>query len=239
MHRKAPRAYGQEKPEFVEKSLWEVSLGNETEDKLGRKATTLTLEQKQKLCMFVSPIVLASCLFACARRWLDRAGDPGVLVAQGPGGCIPDVSNQIVVPKRYPLLLGVFTLLFLGRVAGQALVAFFDVAWLPPMERWFSGLLPYVVLLPVQVVILALMFRIVSDFARGYGYFVVPRPGAARFIKWFSCIYFVSMILRYVFTMWLQPEVRWFTGTIPIWFHMVLAAFLYAYSRFHLRATAT
>jgi hypothetical protein len=25
----------------------------------------------------------------------------------------------------------------------------------------------------------------------------------------------------------LHPELRWFTGTIPIWFHLVLAAFVF------------
>jgi hypothetical protein len=29
------------------------------------------------------------------------------------------------------------------------------------------------------------------------------------------------------------PELRWTGHTIPIWFHMVLAAFVYIYSRYH------
>ena len=40
---------------------------------------------------------------------------------------------------------------------------------------------------------------------------------------------------RYVIAMILYPELRWFTDTIPIWFHMVLAAFLYTFSHYHLR----
>jgi hypothetical protein len=42
-------------------------------------------------------------------------------------------------------------------VAGQAMVAFFDVQWLPPMERWYSGLVPYEILLPAQIAIIVLM----------------------------------------------------------------------------------
>lgn len=139
------------------------------------------------------------------------------------------------MPVRYPILLGVFTLLFVGRVAGQMLVAFAGVTWLPPMEQWYSGLIAYPVLLPIQLVIVASMLKIVLDIARDRGYFATSRPRAARFLKWFSYIYFFGMILRYVLTMWLHPEWRWFTGTIPIWFHMVLAAFLYTYSHHQLQ----
>ena len=35
------------------------------------------------------------------------------------------------------------------------------------------------------------------------------------------------MAARYIVTMALNPELRWFTGTTPIWFHFVLAAFLF------------
>ncbi len=54
------------------------------------------------------------------------------------------------------LLLGLFVL----RVVGQALVAFLDVEFLPPMEAWYSGLMPYEVLLPSQIVIVAVMAKI-------------------------------------------------------------------------------
>jgi hypothetical protein len=54
------------------------------------------------------------------------------------------------------LLLGLFVL----RVMGQALVAFLDVEFLPPMEAWYSGLMPYEVLLPSQIVIVAVMAKI-------------------------------------------------------------------------------
>ncbi len=42
------------------------------------------------------------------------------------------------------------------------------------------------------------------------------------------------MVIRYVNTMALFPERRWLgSGTIPIVFHWVLAAYLFAWSRFH------
>ena len=47
--------------------------------------------------------------------------------------------------------------LFLGRVLGQILVILTVPAWLPSPEHWYSGLLPYPVLLPAQI--LLLMFK--------------------------------------------------------------------------------
>ena len=139
------------------------------------------------------------------------------------------------VPLRYPLLLGACPLLFARRVLGQAVVAVGDVGVLPPFAQWYSGLLPYPVLLPVQIALLGLMLKIVADFARGRGTFVALRPRTGRILQWLACLYFLAMVVRYVLTMTLHPELRWFTGTIPIWFHMVLAAFIFALGRYQVR----
>ena len=139
------------------------------------------------------------------------------------------------VPRRYPLLLGTFTFLFACRVLGQLVVAFADVAWLPPFERWYSGLMPYAALLPVQVAMIAVMLKIVWDFARGHGFFLRLGPRIGTILLWFSYLYALAMVGRYVVTMLLKPELRWFTGTIPIWFHFVLAAFIYTLGRYHVR----
>ena len=80
------------------------------------------------------------------------------------------------VPLRYPVLLGTFTLLFFLRVVGQALVGLGEASFLPPFERWYSGLLPYWLLLPAQIALIVLMLKIVADFARRNGYFVRLEP---------------------------------------------------------------
>jgi hypothetical protein len=41
-----------------------------------------------------------------------------------------------------------------------------------------------------------------------------------------------SMALRYALTMIFLPEMRWLGGAIPIFFHFVLAAFLYVWGKF-------
>lgn len=139
--------------------------------------------------------------------------------------------------RRYAAMLAVITALFTLRVAGQALVAFFNVQFLPPMEQWYSGLLPYPILLPIQLLIIAVMLNIVLDFARGTGWFSVPRRPLGPALKWISYLYAGSMILRYILTMAWHPERRWFGGTIPIWFHILLAGFLYTLSHYHLCAS--
>jgi hypothetical protein len=139
------------------------------------------------------------------------------------------------VPLRYPLVLGACTLLFVLRVLGQALVAVRDVGFLPPFGEWYSGLLPYPLLLPVQIAMIALMLKIVRDVARGDGIFVSLSPRIGTVLQVLGCIYFLGMIVRYVVTMVVHPELRWFTGTIPIWFHMVLAVFIFALGDYQVR----
>ena len=58
-----------------------------------------------------------------------------------------------VARRRLALLLWMLSLLFGARVLGQALVEFAGVTWLPAMEAWYSGLVPYGVLLPAQMLI--------------------------------------------------------------------------------------
>lgn len=136
-------------------------------------------------------------------------------------------------PRRFAPLLWTLLALFFLRVTGQVLVAFFGIDFLPPMEEWYSGLMPYELLLPSQVVIIALMTKICVDFTRGKGYFVVPRRFFAVYWLYFGYLYLAVMVARYPLHMYLSPESRWFGGTIPILFHWVLAAFVIAVGRYH------
>jgi hypothetical protein len=131
--------------------------------------------------------------------------------------------------------LGFLTALFWLRVLGQALVVFFSVDWLPATEHWYSGLIPYPVLLPVQLIMLIGMVKITVDVWRDRGLFADPRPTWSRLLVILSIIYASSMVLRYALTMIYRSEMRWLGGTIPIFFHFVLAGFLYVYGKFHAR----
>ena len=50
---------------------------------------------------------------------------------------------------------------------------------------------------------------------------------------WLSYAYFAVMVLRYIVTMVVYPERRWLSGTIPILFHCVLAAYLFTLGRYY------
>ncbi|MFQ5931772.1 MAG: hypothetical protein ACE5MM_05160, partial [Nitrospiraceae bacterium] len=133
-------------------------------------------------------------------------------------------SKQL--PANYAAWLWVLLGLFCLRVIGQMLVAFFNVPFLPPMEEWYSGLIPYSWLLPTQFLIILVFGKVCIDFNRGEGFFVVPRRILRSGLLTFGSLYFGAMVIRYVIRMNLYPDERWFGGTIPIIFHCVLATFI-------------
>lgn len=126
------------------------------------------------------------------------------------------------------------TLLFALRVIGQVIVARSAPRWLPSMEHWYSGLMPYRYLLPAQLALLVLMALVTADVYRDSGLFALEWWGnIATPIRFAALVYFSSMIVRYVLTMARKPERRWFKRTIPIWFHMVLATALWSFGQLH------
>lgn len=133
------------------------------------------------------------------------------------------------------ILLGGMAFAFFLRVIGQALVATGQASFLPPMEEWHSGLIPYAVLLPTQFAILVVQAAISRDIWKGDGTFARRRPRVGRGLQWFSYVYFAVMVLRYVVTMAVYSERRWLSGTIPIFFHWVLAAYLLTLGRYYAR----
>jgi hypothetical protein len=126
----------------------------------------------------------------------------------------------------YTAVLTGLAFLFLLRVLGQVLVALFDVGFLPPMAEWYSGLVPYPVLLAAQVAILALLASVCRDVARGTGVWARPRPRLGRWLRRVSYGYAGAMLVRYAVLR---------TGAIPVVFHGVLAAFLFTLGRYQER----
>lgn len=133
----------------------------------------------------------------------------------------------------YGPLLWVLTLLLFGRVTGQLVVFFYAPKFLPPMEQWQSGLVPYPFLVSVQAVVLALMAWISLDFSRGAGFWIEPRPRLALVVLWWSYFYFSAMVVRYVVRMTRRPDQRWLGGTIPIFFHSLVAVFQWVFAAYH------
>ncbi len=144
-------------------------------------------------------------------------------------------ESRSAAAQRLAPLLWALLAMFIFRVAGQIVVVLYSPIWLPPMQEWYSGLLPYPLLLPAQIALIAVMVKICADFSRGGGWSVQPRRWLGQPALIFGYIYFAAMVVRYGLRMWLVPEARWFGGTIPIFFHFVLAAFVIAVGLFHVR----
>ena len=131
-------------------------------------------------------------------------------------------------------ILAVCTVLFALRVLGQVLVVTRAPRWLPSNEHGYSALMPYRYLLPPQLALLAVMVVVTFDVYRDQGLFAADWwAGAAAPLAVLSWVYFAAMFVRYVLTMTLRPELRWFRRTIPIWLHMVLAVALGAFADYH------
>lgn len=135
-------------------------------------------------------------------------------------------------PGPYAWLLWLLLLLFVLRVLGQIIVALRHPRWLPPMREWYSGLLPYPVLLPIQILFIAVMTWLalrLSDPATA----PAPRSSLGTGLIWFSFVYAAAMVIRLIVWIRRPPERR--RAFIPIIFHMVLAAFLFVLGSWHVR----
>src|ERR1700761_3887349 len=73
--------------------------------------------------------------------------------------------------RRYALFLSLT--LFMMRVAGQLIAGLCEPSWLPPFSAWESGLLPYWILLPVQIALMAWTIVIIIHHFKGAGRFWV------------------------------------------------------------------
>ena len=142
-------------------------------------------------------------------------------------------ASRHIYAGPHALALTTLTVLFALRVLGQILVAFWHVPFLPPMQDWMSGLMPYCLLLPCQIVLLGLMGTICVHAWRGRGLFTRTTAGTVRKLQIAGTIYLVAVIVRYAVTMALVPQMRWLGGCIPIVFHVVLATFVLTLARYH------
>jgi hypothetical protein len=146
------------------------------------------------------------------------------------------MSRPIVIAsldRTREMLLWLCLSLFVIRVVGQVEVVLLAPAWLPTFRAWESGLIPYSLLLPIQIVLIAWMAIIASDHSRGSGYFWVTRQSTRRRLKCIAGIYFAVMLLRLVITAAIPPHTLLERGLIPVIAHWDLAAFIYLTARTH------
>jgi hypothetical protein len=130
-------------------------------------------------------------------------------------------------------VLWMLTALFAGRVVGQLAVALDAAPFLPPMEQWQSGLVPYPVLLASQIVLLGALAGVSAQFTRRRGFVVRPNRWLSMPLWAAGWIYAVAMAVRYAVWMAIRPEERWTGDLIPVVFHIVLASFVLVVAGHH------
>src|SRR5215831_12060750 len=121
--------------------------------------------------------------------------------------------------REAAVLLWVCLLLFAARVLGQFEAFTLAPAWLPDMDAWYSGLLPYYLLLPAQVVLLMIMAVVAWN------------PRVAGALRILAGVYFLVMAVRLAVNLNGHGADFWRAGAIPVAFHWVLALFLLVSAR--------
>jgi hypothetical protein len=124
-------------------------------------------------------------------------------------------------------LMWLCLLVFVIRVLGQVEVSLCAPLWLPPFHAWESGLVPYPILLPIQILLIAWMTVIAVDHWRGSGLFWVTTSRTRGSLRLFAALYAAAMLLRLIVTAALPPHTLLERGLIPVLAHWDLAAFLW------------
>jgi len=142
---------------------------------------------------------------------------------------VPPSESPVAETAAYATIMAVLLALFLARVLGQIFAATLAPSWLPPMRRWYSGLMPYRYLLPTQIVFLVIMAAMTVSVAHESAPLGVEAPAVGTWVIRASYVYALGMVVRSVRYARTPPERR--GVLIPIVFHFVLATFLFTYGR--------
>lgn len=140
------------------------------------------------------------------------------------------INKEINVSNSYVPWLWLLIGLFLIRVIAQPASLLINSKFLPPFESWHGGVLPYPVLLIFQVLILLWQILTVRSFSLGTTY---PNRRLGITILTLASIYFIIMLARLILGLTILIGNRWFGSTLPAFFHLVLASFLFLYGHFH------
>jgi hypothetical protein len=124
------------------------------------------------------------------------------------------------------VLLWSCTALFAARVIGQLETRLLAPGWLPDMDAWHSGLMPYPLLLPAQIAILMSMAAVAWNRRVRSGAFSRANPRVAGALRLFAYVYFIVMAVRLGVNVIDNGGGFWREGAIPVAFHWVLALFL-------------
>jgi hypothetical protein len=126
--------------------------------------------------------------------------------------------------------MGLLTLLFAARVAGQAVQRWLPQPLLPPFAAFQGSGLPYWALLGAQLLILWLM---VATAVRAHRATLVANPRTGRALAWIGWLYMTGSLLRIAVGVLVPVAPGWFKAWIPGFFHLVLAGFVLVLAAYH------
>jgi hypothetical protein len=149
--------------------------------------------------------------------------------------------RQLLVPKSpladdvrpalgYAVVLAILSALFAARVAAQAMQRWLHLPFLPPPGAFQGSALPYIILLPVQIGILAAMLVIAWRVHSGM---LRPRPHVSRRLTVAGVVYVATMLTRLTIGQTVPDAPAWFRSEISTVFHFVLAIFVLALAAYH------
>ena len=134
--------------------------------------------------------------------------------------------------RGYAVALAGLLLLFVFRVVAHLGQWVHPVDFLPPFDDWQSGVLPDPVLLTGQILVVAVLLRIVVSYATGK---YVARRWLGIALLSGGGLYFVGMFFRLLASVTFAAADSWLGATIPAFFHVVLACFALIHGYFNLR----
>lgn len=136
------------------------------------------------------------------------------------------------ISRQYAWLLYSLLTLFVFRVVAQFFALFIDLPFMPPFKDWHGDILPYWALLIFQVSIIVMVLRLARKLAHGV---LVARLKIGYVLIAFGGVYLLVMLIRLILGLTILTGSIWFTRSLPIFFHVVLAAILLVTGHFHIR----
>ena len=125
--------------------------------------------------------------------------------------------------RRYFPWLLVLLGLFVLRALAQLVQAVYPVPFLPPFGAWHGAVMPYPLLVIIQVVVIValtiVLWRVRSDA-------IVPSQWKYRVCFILGGIYFSFMAFRLFAGLTFLSDHPWFSKSLPAFFHVVLASFI-------------
>ena len=120
--------------------------------------------------------------------------------------------------------------MFAVRVAAQAMQRWLPLPFLPPSGAFQGSALPYAILLPAQIAILATMLWIAWRVRIGM---LQPQPHIGHRLTLAGGLYVTTMLTRLTVGLTVSDAPAWFRSEISTTFHFVLAIFVLVLAAYH------